>query len=83
MRLLFAVPGDARFLHDSKDKHLMDVDTSMRLLGIIIACIGGCTVAAVRLDGHRSSRSRWAEILGYVLILSGGGFFIAELIRPG
>ena len=78
---LFAVPDDARLLHDSQDKHLMDVDTSMRLVGIIIACIGGYTVAAVRLDGRRSSRSRWAEILGYVLILSGSGFFIAGLIR--
>ena len=55
----------------------MDVDASMRLVGIIIVCIGGYVIAAVRQDGHRSRKSRLAELLGYLLILGGGGFFIA------
>jgi len=61
----------------------MDVVASIRLVGIIIVCIGGYVIAAVRHDGHRSWKSRLAELLGYVLILIGGAFFFIGLIRPG
>jgi hypothetical protein len=61
---------------------MMDVDASMQVVGIIVVCVGGYIVAAVRQDTRRSRRRRLAEILGYLLILSGSGFFIAGLIRP-
>jgi hypothetical protein len=48
-----------------------------------MVCIGGYIVVAVRQDAHRSRRSRLAEILGYLLIFSGIGVFVAWIIRPG
>jgi hypothetical protein len=48
----------------------------MWLAGVIVACIGGYIVVAVRQDNH-AGRRRLPEILGYVMILIGIGLFVA------
>jgi hypothetical protein len=50
-------------------------------VGVIIACIGGFVVVAVRQGEHSSRGDRAAEILGYGLILIGLGFVFAWLFR--
>jgi hypothetical protein len=59
----------------------MDPRAAMWLIGVIIASIGGYVVAAVRHDERRSPKRRMAEILGYLLIFGGLGFFVAGIIR--
>jgi hypothetical protein len=61
----------------------MDAHAAMWLIGVVIACIGGYVVVAVRQDKHRSPRRHIAEILGYVLIFGGLGYFVAGIIRAG
>lgn len=67
---------------NGKTSTLRGISASMWLIGVVIACIGGYIVVAVR-QGRRTSRSRLAEILGYLLIASGLVFFIVGIIRPG
>jgi uncharacterized protein YjeT (DUF2065 family) len=56
-------------------------DASLWLIGVIVVCIGGFVVIAVRQDDHISRRGRIAEILGYVLVLIGAGFVVDWLVR--
>jgi hypothetical protein len=61
----------------------MDARAAMWLIGVIIACIGGYVVVAVRQNEHRSTRRNMAEILGYLLIFGGLAYFVVGIIRAG
>jgi hypothetical protein len=56
-------------------------EASLWTVGVIIACIGGFVVVAVRQGEHSSRGDRAAEILGYGLILIGLGFVFVWLFR--
>jgi sulfite exporter TauE/SafE len=53
----------------------------MWLAGVIIGCVGGYIVVAVRQDERGPLKSRLAGILGYLLIVVGLGLFIAGMWR--
>jgi hypothetical protein len=61
---------------------LLGISASMGLAGVVIACIGGYVVVAVRQD-RRTRRNRVAEILGYLLVFGGLVFFIVGIISNG